>query len=242
MVHLRTFLKTFFVTLLLVVALEFGFWWYMKLFNKDLWQKVAWLIYKCETTVVQTTTTTGDIDLTSQIQWLWEKIQSLQSQLEKVGSDVKNISSDSDNSEAKINIPVSNWQTSVKLYYFNQDQDNNLTESQKLNTSSVIPVQRTISSSNNLIKDTINLLLQWQLTKEEVALWFQTQFPNKDFFLKNLTLNADGSLVLEMSEVPWFTSGWSARQILLKVSIEKTAKQFPEVKSVKFVPETLFQP
>jgi hypothetical protein len=49
-------------------------------------------------------------------------------------------------------------------------------------------------------------------------------------------------LTLKFTEVPGFTDGGSARMLILSSTIEKTALQFPGVKEVVFLPETLFQP
>jgi len=55
-------------------------------------------------------------------------------------------------------------------------------------------------------------------------------------------LAADGTLMLEFTEVPGFTDGGSARMLILWNVIEKTAHQFPGVKHVTFTPDILFQP
>lgn len=42
--------------------------------------------------------------------------------------------------------------------------------------------------------------------------------------------------------MPGFTSGGSARMLILSNAIAKTAMQFVGVKKVQFMPESLFQP
>ncbi len=132
--------------------------------------------------------------------------------------------------------------TAVKLYYFNQIQDQKLSPEQQININSILPITRNLSASQNIIKDTINLLLEWNLADEDIKQWFITEFPNKYFHLVDSQLAEDGTLTLQFNEVPGFTDGWSARMLMLSNSIIKTAEQFPGVKSVKVIPETLFQP
>lgn len=134
------------------------------------------------------------------------------------------------------------WAQTIKLFYFNQTEDNKLPLVQQLNSSSVLPIERVISWSKNLIEDTINVLLEWNLTNDERTTWFTTEFPNQNFRLISSDLKSDWTLELTFSEVPWFTSWWSARIFILRSAIEKTAKQFANVKSVKLLPDTLFQP
>ncbi len=130
----------------------------------------------------------------------------------------------------------------VALYYFNQTEDQKLPPSQQVNVDSILPVYRTISSSKDIIKDTINLLLRGDLTNTERAKGFTTQFPNSDFHLISSQLQNNGTLILTFTEVPGFTDGGSARMLILSNSIIKTAKQFPEVRYVTLAPDILFQP
>ena len=50
--------------------------------------------------------------------------------------------------------------TTIKLYYFNQIEDQKLDIAQQINTKSILPIDRTISETPSLIQDTINLLLK----------------------------------------------------------------------------------
>jgi hypothetical protein len=125
----------------------------------------------------------------------------------------------------------------ISLFYYNQLED-------KKNTCSVnyiLPVKRCVLESDNKIKETIELLIEGRLTEKEKSEGFTTEFPNKSFRLLNSTLK-DGTLTLEFSEVPGFTTGGSCRVKILGSGIIRTAKQFPEVKKVVLEPETLFEP
>lgn len=132
--------------------------------------------------------------------------------------------------------------TTVQLYYFNELEDSKLPTEQQINTSSILSVDRTITASDNLIADTIKLLLQWELSEEEKDAGFVTELPHADFVLLDSKLDSDGTLTLTFSEVGWFTTGWSARMLILSNSIKQTALQFAQVQRVIFEPDTLFQP
>jgi len=157
---------------------------------------------------------------------------------------------DYDSKAVKINIDITmgmaslkvNWyspakKSEISLFYYNKIEDQETTCSSKY----VLPVKRCITGSNNQIVDAINLLLEGNLTAEEKAKGFSTEFPNQDFNLLNSNLK-DGELTLEFSEVPGFTTGGSCRVNILASEIIKTAKQFPEVKKVIFKPDSLFEP
>ncbi len=103
-------------------------------------------------------------------------------------------------------------------------------------------VDREIPDNENKIADTINLLLEGKLSTAEKSAGFQTEFPQPDFRLLSTNLDENGTLTLEFDDPENFTSGGSCRVTILANQIIKTARQFPEVKVVKFKPETLFQP
>jgi hypothetical protein len=131
----------------------------------------------------------------------------------------------------------------VKLYYYNENKDREISggEGLSLEPEAVIPVERLIPITVTPIQDTIRLLINGELSDAERDAGFMTEFPNKDFKLIGANLKSD-VLTLEFTEVPGFTTGGSARMRLMTASIIKTAKQFPEVKEVKFIPEEIFQP
>lgn len=128
-------------------------------------------------------------------------------------------------------------QKQVKLFYYNSKYDPN----QECVVGEESFVQRSVSDGQSIIEDTINLLINGGLSETERSEGFSTEFPKQEFKLLNTTLD-NGVLTLEFSEVPGFTSGGACRVGLLSSQIIKTAMQFPEVKDVKFKPETLFQP
>lgn len=218
-------MKKIFWTTVFWLAAILIFRWYLRWFDDWLAKNVSHLIW------VEITCDSND----SVSQDLLDQITLMQSQLDAISQSLSTNSSVSNNVQAL-------WAQTVRLFYFNQTEDNKLPVAQQLNSASVLPIERVISWSKNIIEDTINILLDWNLTNEERAQWFTTEFPNQDFRLVSSNLLSDWTLELTFSEVPGFTSWWSARVFILRSAIEKTAKQFAEVKIVKLLPETLFQP
>ena len=218
-------MKKIFWTTVFWLAAILIFRWYLRWFDDGLATNVSSLI--------GATTTCDPNNGTSQ--QLLDQIKAMQTQLDSISQSlIQNASSG--------NYTQTIWAQTVKLFYFNQTEDNKLPPVQQLNSSSVLPVERVISWSQNIIEDTINMLLEWNMTTDEISKWFITEFPNQDFRLISSDLKSDWILELTFSEVPGFTSWWSARVFILRSVIEKTAKQFDNVKSVKILPETLFQP
>jgi hypothetical protein len=220
-------MKKIFWTTVFWLAAILIFRWYLRWFDDWLAQNVSSLIW---------------VEIAYDKQWnnansqeLLDQIKSMQNQLDSISQSLMQ------NGWNQNNLPVM-WVQTIKLFYFNQTEDNKLPIAQQLNSSSVLPIERIISWSRNIIEDTINTLLEWNLTSEERTNWFATEFPNQDFRLISSNLTSDWTLELTFSDVPGFTSWWSARVFILRAAIEKTAKQFATVKSVKILPETLFQP
>lgn len=214
---------------ILVVGL---FWSYVRLFDHDLWNTVASLFAKME---VCETVTTSEISSGS--------MDEIKAQLLKIENQIDSISQNIENKDTNLDASLAKkWNTEVSLFYFNTKEDAKLPIEQQINVNSILPVKRMISNSKNIIRDAVNLLVAGNLSQIEKDNWFTTEFPNKAFKLLNMDLGDDGVLTLTFSEVPWFTSGGSARMAILANSIVKTVKQFPQVREVKFMPEELFQP
>ncbi|MGQ9477280.1 MAG: GerMN domain-containing protein [Candidatus Bipolaricaulia bacterium] len=129
----------------------------------------------------------------------------------------------------------------VQLYYYNETRDKELTGTISCSPEAVLPVEREIPYTKTPIQDTIRLLLEGELTAQERAEGFATEFPHSEFKLLGASLKR-GVLTLKFADPTGFTSGGSCRTGLLAAQIIKTAKQFPDVREVRFEPESLFQP
>jgi hypothetical protein len=134
-------------------------------------------------------------------------------------------------------------QKEVLLFYYNAQKDKDETGNIKCSRDGLVAVKRTIPFSQTPIQDTIKLLLKGKenLTVQEMKEGISTEYPLEGFSLKGASLK-DGVLTLEFEDKQHKTGGGSCRVGILWFQIEQTAKQFPEVKEVRFLPEELFQP
>ncbi len=130
---------------------------------------------------------------------------------------------------------------SVKLYYYDPELDKDESGNTACSRKGLAAVERKIPINKTPIQDTINLLISGQLTNEEKSQGITTEYPLIGLTLKNSVLN-DGVLILTFNDPNNKTIGGSCRVGILWFQIEATAKQFPEVQKVRFLPEELFQP
>ena len=105
----------------------------------------------------------------------------------------------------------------------------------------LLPVEREVPFSDNLIYDTINSLIQDEISEKETQAGFWTGFPGDSFRLLSADLQGN-TLTLHFDDPKYFTSGGSNRVGYLWLQISMTALQFPEVRQVRYTPQTLFQP
>jgi hypothetical protein len=131
----------------------------------------------------------------------------------------------------------------VKLYYYNPELDKDESGNTGCSRNGLVAVERKIPITKTPIQDTIKLLLKGKenLTKEDIAQGITTEYPLEGFSLKGASLK-EGVLTLEFDDSQSRTVGGACRVGILWFQIEATAKQFPEVQQVRFLPEELFQP
>jgi len=146
----------------------------------------------------------------------------------------------------EITIPVrfaaeTGEQRSVKLYRYDPARDRDKTGNIQCSRAGLVAVERTMPVTKTPIQDAIRLLLKGGVTDAERTAGITTEFPLAGVELKGANLK-DGTLTLEFSDPNNRTGGGSCRVGILWFQIEATAKQFPEVKEVRFMPEELFQP
>ncbi len=125
----------------------------------------------------------------------------------------------------------------INLFYYDKTKDINVS----CDPNAVLPVAREIPLTMTPVQDSVNLLLKGILSDEEKLAGFQTEFPLGGFALKGAR-SENGTLILKFDDLEGRSGGGSCRTRLLWSQISKTVLQFPEVKGVKFEPETLFQP
>lgn len=133
-------------------------------------------------------------------------------------------------------------QKTVKLYFYNQKADKDANNgATKCDAQFIQPVIRTIdNASSDPIKDTIDLLLQGNLTKDEQDKGFITSLPGDGFTLASDSLS-NGTLTLTFNDPKQFAKGSSCHTESLHEQIIKTASQFDNVKSVAIKPDSLFK-
>ncbi len=129
----------------------------------------------------------------------------------------------------------------IKLFYYNKEADREIAEYLPGSPEAILPVKRTIPDSDNIIAETIHLLLREELSEEEKEEGFTTEFPGPGFRLIGAELE-NGQLVLIFEDPERFTVGGSMRTGIMAQQIQKTALQFDEVEQVLIQPEELFQP
>ncbi len=131
----------------------------------------------------------------------------------------------------------------VSLYYYNASKDQDPAGSgAKCSEAGLAEVKRNVRAEDSLVEDTIKMLLQGGLTAEEKTAGISAEFPLPEFELEGSSLDANGVLTLTFQDPQSKASGGSCRVGVLRMEIEATAKQFPEVKSVRIMPEDIMQP
>jgi len=223
-------MKKIFWTTIVWFIIIFLFRVYLRLFDKPLGREVS-SRFGIPQQICPIATGTASVDLTQQLDAIQNQLTTLTEQF-----------STEHESKTEDTLFHTTAPTKVALYYFNQTEDQKLSSEQQVNIHSILPVYRIFPASKNLLLDTLKELIRWNLTNNEKEQWFITEFPHPKFDIISWELLSDGTLNLQFTEVPGFTDGWSARMLILSSVIEKTAGQFPGVKHVVFLPETLFQP
>lgn len=129
----------------------------------------------------------------------------------------------------------------IKLYYYNPDFDKDESGNVQCSRNGLVAVDREVAVTKTPIQDAIKLLLSGQITEQEKSQGISTEYPLEGFSLKGASLK-DGTLSLEFLDPNNKSVGGSCRVGILWLQIEATAKQFPEVQRVRFLPEDIFQP
>jgi hypothetical protein len=143
--------------------------------------------------------------------------------------------------ELRVPVILEKTGRTIMLYYYNSGLDKDESGNVLCSRNGLVSVERLVPATKTPIQDTIKLLLQGSLSEEEKARDITTEYPLGGLFLRGASLK-DGVLTLEFDDPNNKTGGGSCRVGILWFQIEATAKQFPEVKSVRFLPEELFQP
>lgn len=128
----------------------------------------------------------------------------------------------------------------IRLYYYNEALDQGPGGAQ-CSSKGLVAVDRTIQATTLPLTKAVRLLLQGDILPAEKTEGLTTEFPLAGLSLVNAEIE-DGVATLTFDDPQNKTGGGACRTGILWAQIEATAKQFPSVKSVRFLPEELFQP
>lgn len=129
----------------------------------------------------------------------------------------------------------------VRLYYYDARKDTDETGNVLCSAQGLTAVERFVPATDAPLADTIKLLLRGEISDEERARGITSELPLLDFRFESATVN-DGVATITFSDPQNKTSGGSCRVSVLRAQIEATAKQFPEVKEVRILPQDILQP
>lgn len=148
--------------------------------------------------------------------------------------------------DKEVRVPVTfdisnNPKRKVLLYYYNGNKDADEQGNIECSEKGMVAVERSMSVTMSPIQNTLNLLMQGEVTPEEKTKGITTQFPLEGVSVKDISF-VGGKLVLTFDDPQFKTSGGACRVNILRMQIEKTVKQFETVKSVQLKPDEAFQP
>lgn len=129
---------------------------------------------------------------------------------------------------------------SIKLYFYNPALDQGPGGVQ-CSRNGLVAVERFIPKTSTPLADAVRLLLRGEISNGEKASGIESEFPLAGLTLESASIT-DEVATLAFDDPQNRTVGGSCRTGILWAQIEATAKQFSTVKSVRFMPEELFQP
>ena len=129
----------------------------------------------------------------------------------------------------------------IRLYYYNAAKDLDAKGNVKCSSQGLEYVERVLPFTKSPLTDSIKLLLQGDISEAEKARGISSEFPLFAFRLVSAALQK-GIATLTFSDPNKKTNGGACRANILWAQIEATAKQFPAVQSVQFLPMDMFQP
>lgn len=128
----------------------------------------------------------------------------------------------------------------TRVFFYNSLKDQDASGNILCSNQGLVALDRFTPITNTPIQDAVKELLKGPTAAEKVLA------PDSEFPLPGLTLTSaslsGGVLTLTFNDPQNKTTGGSCRVTILRAQIEATAKNFSEVKSVRLLPATLFQP
>ena len=129
--------------------------------------------------------------------------------------------------------------STVQLSYYNPQRDLDQSGNIQCSSAGLVSVPRTVTSTKDIIADTIRLLLQGQLTQAERASGTTTEFPLSGVTLDKAEL-ADGILGLTFSDPLNRTGGGSCRVGILWAQIKPRPNSSPAWSKLNFSQRNCF--
>jgi hypothetical protein len=131
----------------------------------------------------------------------------------------------------------------VQLYMYDQKRDGDVNGNPRCSSEGIVPVTRLIGSASgvSLITDTLRMLLEEKVNDSERSAGLMSEYPLVGVEIKDIAL-ADGTLTIVITDPYKKTGAGACRVSIMRGQIEMTARQFPGVERVRFLPVELFQP
>lgn len=211
-------MKNFFWTTVFWLVIFFGFFGYLKWINKDLGVRLTWYIATQQACIEQQCTVN---DIQPIVNTSGDVVPVLENSSTNVNTKLDEIKQQLKDINEKLDIQNSNAPDAVTV---------SLRTTKKTNIW-IFPLDGSeykkyvMQASDDILKDTLNLL-----------------FDNSPFVLKSTKLDSDGNLTITLERNRDKPFGGSAAVEQVRTSIEKTATQFSQIKSVNVMPEEVLQP
>lgn len=129
----------------------------------------------------------------------------------------------------------------VTLYYYNSNLDKDANGNILCSEKGLTPVTRVIPKTQTPLTATLQLLFKGELSNTEKNSGIVTEYPLLGVELASASLSSTGVLSLSISDPYNKLSGGACRVSILKAGLEKTALQFPTIKSVVYT-SPVFEP
>lgn len=128
----------------------------------------------------------------------------------------------------------------VNLYYYRPLDDINEEGELQCSMAGLAAVTREVTGEGTeLISNTLTLLLEKELSRQQRQQGLTSEFPLDDVLLVGLRVD-DGIATVALDDQSSQLAVDNCRSDIIRFQIEETIRQFPSVANVRFLPRTLF--
>jgi hypothetical protein len=149
-------MKKIFRTTIFRIVVVFLFRAYLRIFDHDLGLTIGSWFGKSVSVCV--TSGAG-----AQLSGFNDQLTAIQTQLNDLTQKLSSVSLASSATPSFVTTAPSK----IALYYFNQKEDAKLPPEQQINVDSLLPLSRTLPATDDILRDTINLLIQGDVSAAE---------------------------------------------------------------------------